>query len=77
MFKFILVFLLILLVLRMLGRFVIITNFSTSAGKRQKENFKEVYEEHKKKEGEITIQKTGNKNQDDGGDYVDYEEVKG
>ena len=75
MLKFLLIFILILILLRMFGRLVIYTNFH-SGEKNFREKKKAAYEEQKKQEGKISIQRSAEENKSRGGDFVDYEELK-
>ena len=75
MLKFLLIVVLILFILRLFGKFIIVTSFKKMGGHSYKAP-KDIIEDEKKKEGRITIQKGTKGNDKPDGDYVDYVEVK-
>jgi Na+-transporting methylmalonyl-CoA/oxaloacetate decarboxylase gamma subunit len=74
MIKFLVILILLIIILRRFGRFVIITNVNPNQPDPKAERRRQ-QEEMKKQEGRVTIQKLDN-NKKNEGDFVDFEEVK-
>lgn len=75
MLKVLLIIIVIFLLLRMLGKIVVVTSFN-NLSKFHEQRAKEEFERSKKEEGKITIHKNNTNSGTSQGEYIDYEEVK-